>query len=170
MKLVPPSVDLRHLLVDLVNLLSLYPSEDLSRDKGLVPMLDLIEETINHNVMPHLAPGYVFRFTGINTEDEEKKVKFLNEQKGITYREWRKAMGLDEEPENYAPNDLWVDAPADPNAQKIWMMARGLGLPQPAENDEGKEEKSAKSELKSIPGGKKNGTKPETTEKSWAAY
>lgn len=141
---------------------------DLSRDKGLVPMLDLIEETNNHNIMPHLAPGYVFRFTGINTADEEKKVKFLNDQKGITYREYRKALGLDEEPENYDKNDL--GAPTDPNAQKIWMMARGLGLPQPAQNNDDEEEENAKPELKSIPGGKKTEAKLETTDKSWAAY
>lgn len=110
---------------------------DLSRDKGLLPILDMLEVAMNEHIMPKLAPGYIMRFTGINTEDEEKKATYLNGQRGITYREWRKAMGLDEEPEKYDQKDLWVDAPTDPAAQKIWMAARGLGQPQaPGGSDE----------------------------------
>lgn len=133
---------------------------DLSRDKGLVPLLDLFEETINRHIMPHLAPGYVFRFTGINAEDEVKKSDYLNKQRGITYREWRKAMGLDEEPDGYKPEDKWIDAPMDPDAQKIFMAVNGLGQPQQEQGED-------KPGLKVLPGGKKE---EEAVAKSWTAY
>ncbi|MFX4303001.1 phage portal protein [Alicyclobacillus tolerans] len=102
---------------------------DLSRDKGLIPFLDMIEQGINEFLMTKIAPGYVFRFTGINAEDEMQKVKFLNEQMAggaITVREWRKAMGLDEAPPG-TPNDAkWLDAPANPALLQIWMQENGI--------------------------------------------
>ena len=145
---------------------------DLSRDKGLLPLLDLIENVINTHLMPKLAPGYVFRLTGINAEDETAKVKYLNEQKGITYREWRMAMGLDEEPKGYKEEDAWLDAPLDEAAQKLLMAARGLGQPQAAEGEQDGDKSGAG--LKVLPGGQKGAQKPQEHEdeaaKSWAAY
>ena len=145
---------------------------DLSRDKGLLPLLDLIENVINTHLMPKLAPGYVFRLTGINAEDETEKVKFLNEQKGITYREWRKAMGLDEMPQGYKDGDAWLDAPLDEAAQKLLMASRGLGQPQAAEGAQEGDKNAAG--LKVLPDGQKDVQKPQEREdeaaKSWAAY
>ena len=143
---------------------------DLSRDKGLLPLLDLVELTINEQIMPHLAPGYVFRFTGINAEDEKAKVDFLNEQKGITYREWRKAMGLDEIPEG-GQYTKWLDAPLDPFAQQIWLAESGIGAPVMSEGGEDEQtpakqgEGTQKANMKPIQMKKPKLVKP--MQKSW---
>lgn len=101
---------------------------DLSRDKGLVPILNWMERMINQFIMPRLAPGYAFRWTGINAEDEGAKTKLLNSQGkegALTYREWRKAMGLDDVPPG-AQEGKWLDAPMNPAALQIWMQEQGI--------------------------------------------
>lgn len=101
---------------------------DLSRDRGLLPAVDWLERNINRSLMPHLAPGYEFRFVGINAEDEDRKVAYLNQQVqigGLTLREWRKAMGLAEVPPG-SDDGPWLDAPLNPGALQVWMQARGM--------------------------------------------
>ncbi len=102
---------------------------DLSRDRGLLPACDWLERNINRSIMPHVAPGYQFRLTGINTEDEQQKVAYLNAQVqigGLTLREWRKAMGLEEIPPG-SQDGGWLDAPLNPAALQVWMQERGMG-------------------------------------------
>ncbi len=117
---------------------------DLSKDKGLVPILTHIERMINKHIMPVLAPGYAFRWTGINAEDEKAKTDLLNKQGkegAITYREWRKAQGLDEAPPGTPDDAKWLDAPMNPGAQQIWMQENGMQSQQPAgEKPEQKDE------------------------------
>ncbi len=106
---------------------------DLSRDKGLIPLLDMIEQGINEYLMPHIAPGYVFRLTGINAEDEMQKVKYLNEQMAggaLTAREWRISLGLDEAPPGTPPDAKWLDAPANPGLLQVWMQENGMNAQQ----------------------------------------
>ena len=101
---------------------------DLSRDRGLLPAVDWLERNINRTLMPHVAPGYEFRITGINAEDEAAKVRYLNAQLqagGLTLREWRKAMGLAEVPPQ-AQDGAWLDAPLNPQALQVWMQERGM--------------------------------------------
>ncbi len=101
---------------------------DLSRDRGLLPAVDWLERNINRAIMPHVAPGYEFRFVGINAEDEQQKVAYLNTQiqvGGITLREWRKAMGLEPVPP-HAQDGAWLDAPLNPLALQVWMQERGM--------------------------------------------
>lgn len=110
---------------------------DLSRDKGLLPLLDLTQLHINRHLMPVLAPGYIFRWTGLDVENERARVEYLNTQLiggALTAREWRRAMGLDEVPPGVEANAVWLDAPANPHLVAIWqaeMAQRGL-LPPPA--------------------------------------
>ena len=106
---------------------------DLSRDKGLLPILDWLERYINRFILPRVASGYYFRWTGINAEDEAKKVDLLNKQAkegAITAREWRRAQGLDEVPPN-AEAGKWLDAPMNPTLLQIWSQENGVQQPGP---------------------------------------
>lgn len=150
---------------------------DLSKDKGLVPLVDLFEEMLNRHVMPHLAPGYVVRFTGIDAEDEDAKVDFLNKQMAggaLTAREWRKAMGLEEEPPGTDKNQKWLDAPANPQLLQVWMQENGM-QPGP-KNDENAPQGSAtgKAGVKVPDADSKpsrgHSERQEETAKSWASY
>ncbi len=101
---------------------------DLSRDRGLVPLLQWFETIINRFLMPKLAPGYIFRWTGINAEDEMQKVQYLTAQTqagGLTLREWRRAMGLSDVPPG-AKDGKWLDAPLNPQALQVWMQENGM--------------------------------------------
>lgn len=102
---------------------------DLSQDKGLLPIMSWLERMINRYIMPALAPGYAFRWTGINTEDENKKTDILNKQGkegGITYREWRLGQGMDESPPGVDKKARWLDAPMNVNALQVWMQENGM--------------------------------------------
>ncbi len=101
---------------------------DLSRDRGLVPLMQWYETIFNRHLLPRLAPGYLFRWTGINAEDERQKVDYLNSQLeagGIVVAEWRKAMGLDEVPPG-AKDGKWLHAPLNPQALQVWMQENGM--------------------------------------------
>lgn len=110
----------------------------LSRAKGLIPLLAWIERTINRFMMPSLAPGYEFRWLGAGAEDEDAKVATANKkgkEGAITYREWRKELGLDEVPEGVDPNAKWLDAPMNPNALQVWMAENGVNYSNAASTD-----------------------------------
>ena len=140
---------------------------DLSRDKGLLPILDLFEEMLNHHIMPYLAPGYVVRFTGINAEDEEAKVKYLNLQMAggaLTGREWRKAMGLEESPPGTEKAQKWLDAPANPQLLQVWVQENGM-QPQQAGAPGEESGKPPKPKMAA-----QTGENDDAVDKSWAAY
>ncbi len=112
---------------------------DLSRDKGLLPLLDLYETRINKEIVSRIAPGYIFRFTGVNAEDEEAKAKYLSgqlQQGALTAREWRKAMGLEEVPPGTEGNQKWLDAPGNPQLLQVWMQENGMQPKAPSPGDE----------------------------------
>ncbi len=140
---------------------------DLSRDKGLIPLLDMLETMLNRHIMPHLAPGYVARFTGINAEDESAKVDFLNKQLkegALTPREWRKAMGLDEAPPGTDKAQQWLDAPGNPNLIPVWQAENGM-QPTPNAGQAPGEPGEGRPALRGVPGGK-----AAAVAKSWAEY
>ena len=101
---------------------------DLSKDKGLIPLLQWFETTFNDYVMPRLAPGYLFRWVGIETEDETKKIDYLNKQMregALTPREWRRAMGLSEVPPNFDhENEVILDLFLNPQAIQVWSTLK----------------------------------------------
>lgn len=106
---------------------------DLSRSKGLIPILSWLERMINRFMMPNLAPGYRFRWTGAGSEDEKTLISTANskgKEGGITYREWRKEVGLDEVPFGCKGDEKWLDCPMNPNAQQIWMQENDIGYSQ----------------------------------------
>ena len=122
---------------------------DLSRDRGLVPAVDWLERMINRHMMPHLAPGYIVRMTGIHAEDEEQKLQFLAGQleSGIlTIREARKAMGLEEVPPG-TEEGKWLDVPLNQQALQVWMQENGMG---PAQQQAGLQGMSQAQRLQAV--------------------
>lgn len=111
---------------------------DLSRNKGLIPILSWIERSINRFMMPRLAPGYKFQWTNIGTEDEATKVKTTNakgKEGAITVRQWYIEMGYDEVPPNVPKDAKWLDAPMNPNLLQVWMAENGVNYSNNASTD-----------------------------------
>lgn len=73
-----------------------------SKDKGLRPLLNMIETKINKYLISQLAPDYEFVFVGLDPEDESSLVdldtKKLNSYMGI--KEIRRMRGLPDMPED----------------------------------------------------------------------
>lgn len=67
-----------------------------SRDKGLEPLLNYIEDFMNNEIMRYLDSNYMFRFTIGDTEEAIKQQDLLAKklQTGMTLDESREAQGL----------------------------------------------------------------------------
>lgn len=73
-------------------------TSQLSKDKGLAPIMNFLEDVINRNVMPYLEGGkYAFRFVGDSTEAELKSLEILSKETEVykTINEARAEKGLD---------------------------------------------------------------------------
>lgn len=73
-------------------------TSQLSKDRGLSPILHFIEDVVNRNIMPHLCGGkYLFRFTGDSLEKEIQQVELLMKEVETykTLNEARAEKGLD---------------------------------------------------------------------------
>lgn len=68
-----------------------------SQNKGLLPLLMFIEDTINKYIMPEFSDEYLFQFVGGDIAMQLEKIKVLAEQAKIalTFNEARKALGLE---------------------------------------------------------------------------
>jgi hypothetical protein len=96
-----------------------------SKDRGLVPLLRFFENYINSNIIYRIDPRYVFEFTGVEPEDEDKRLERENKAGGlyISVNEIRAKRDLKpfpklEEIENY------FDLPADATTRQIWMQLK----------------------------------------------
>lgn len=73
-------------------------TSQLSKDKGLSPILQFIEDVMNKNIMPRLGGGkYLFRFTGDSIDRELQQVELLLKELESfkTLNEARKERGLE---------------------------------------------------------------------------
>lgn len=73
-------------------------TSQLSKDKGLSPIMNFLEDVINRNIMPYLEGGkYSFRFVGDSTEAELKSLEILSKETEVykTINEARAEKGLD---------------------------------------------------------------------------
>lgn len=73
-------------------------TSQLSKDKGLSPIMNFLEDVINRNIMPYLEGGkYAFRFVGDSTEAELKSLEILSKETEVykTINEARAEKGLD---------------------------------------------------------------------------
>lgn len=69
-----------------------------SREKGLVPLLGFVENTINHYIVSTFNNKYTFEFVGINEKSEEQQLANDRDKVGnyMTVNELRQEKGLDE--------------------------------------------------------------------------
>lgn len=67
-----------------------------SKDKGLLPLLDFIQDFINDHILIDYAPQYRFMFTLGDDKNEVQHEQLMQakENNGMTVNEWRKQEGL----------------------------------------------------------------------------
>lgn len=80
-----------------------------SRDKGLRPLLRSHEVWINKWIVNALDPDFQIRFVGLDEDTEVNEIDLLGKkvEKGMGFREYRKAVGL---PEELAKGDFPLNA------------------------------------------------------------
>lgn len=68
-----------------------------SQNKGLLPLLMFIEDTINKHIMPAFGDEYLFQFVGGDIATQLEKIRILSEEAkiGRTTNEVREALGLE---------------------------------------------------------------------------
>lgn len=84
-----------------------------SKDKGLRPLLAWIEDLMTDYICASFSDKYVFRFTGLDTRDQEKSHELR--KMTATINEIRADLG-DEKIE-----ESWGEAPANPVLVQVWQ-------------------------------------------------
>lgn len=84
-----------------------------SKDKGLRPLLAYFENKFSDFVVSEFSDKYVFRWTGLDEEDE--KQKFERQKLILTVNEMRANDGLDK------IEDAWGEAPLNPSLIGAWQ-------------------------------------------------
>jgi hypothetical protein len=90
-----------------------------SSDKGLRPLLSYCEDTFSDFIVADFSDKYVFRFTGLDEEDE--KQKFERQKLVLTVNEMRAQDGLEPITED------WGDAPLNPSLLSAWQAEHQQG-------------------------------------------
>lgn len=77
----------------------------LSQNKGLLPLLEFIESTINQNIISEFSNKYRFQFVGGDSSAEMQKIRILAEKTEfvMTINEAREELGLDPIPGGDVP-------------------------------------------------------------------
>lgn len=111
---------------------------NISKEKGLKPILDFIERIINDYILSHVDPDYYFSFT-LGSEDELNKATLLNTQlkNGLTINEARKSMGY--EPLSGELSSLVNEIPGDASA-----LMQYLALQSKFDSESNKQQQAAK--------------------------
>lgn len=84
-----------------------------SKDKGLRPLLSYFEDTFSDFIVADFSDKYVFRFAGLDEEDE--KQKFEREKLTLTVNEMRAQDNLPK------ITQQWGDAPLNPSLIGAWQ-------------------------------------------------
>lgn len=90
-----------------------------SKDKGLRPLLSYFENMFSDFVVADFDPKYVFRFTGLDEEDE--KQQFERKKLIMTVNEMRAQDSMD------AIKEAWGDAPLNPSLISAWQAEQQAG-------------------------------------------
>lgn len=134
---------------------SLKTKVDMSRDKGLKPVLDFIERIVNDYLLPYVknSDGYHFVFT-LGNEDEKNKADLIAVQlkNGLTINEAREQMGY--KPLTGELEDLVNQIPGDASALMQYLAISGKFDPE--SNESMQNEKSTQRPYKKLPNGDKN--------------
>lgn len=108
-----------------------------SKDKGLRPLLSYFENLFSDFIVSEFSDKYVFRFTGLDEEDEQRQ--FERKKLTMTWNEMRAEDGLDKIPGKLG------DAPMNPSLIGVWQaenqaQEQDFGQPgqggQPGEGDD----------------------------------
>lgn len=84
-----------------------------SKDSGLIPLLTYLENIFSDFIIQDFSEQYVFRWTGLNEEDEEKRHELR--KLVLKVNEIRAQEGYDPVTES------WGDAPANPSLLSAWQ-------------------------------------------------
>lgn len=90
-----------------------------SKDKGFLPLLNYFENTLSDFVVADFSDKYVFRFTGLDDEDE--KQQFERNKLILTVNEMRAQDSLP------AIKEAWGDAPLNPSLMGAWQAEQQAG-------------------------------------------
>ena len=91
---------------------------DFSTSKGLAPLMQWLADEINHHVIEQTWPDFRLAWSGINLEEEEKKLQLRKTKIDAalaTVNEQRAEMDL-------PAFDEWGDVPAHPILFQAWMQ------------------------------------------------
>ena len=102
-----------------------------SKDKGLRPILAYYENIFSEYVLAELGDSYVFRWTGVDADDQDKR----HELKKLTMsvNEMRAELGLEKQ------DASWGDAPLNPSLIGPWQQEQQAAN-QPAPDMDGQEQ------------------------------
>lgn len=84
-----------------------------SKDKGLRPLLSYFEETYSDFIVASMSEDYVFRYTGLDDEDDDRV--FETKKLLFTVNEWRAEMDMPKITEQ------WGEAPINPSLLSAWQ-------------------------------------------------
>lgn len=90
-----------------------------SKDKGLRPLLSYFEDTLSDFIVADFSDKYVFRFTGLDEEDE--KQKFERNKLILKVNEMRAQDNLP------AITEAWGEAPLNPSLIGAWQAEQEAG-------------------------------------------
>jgi hypothetical protein len=90
-----------------------------SKDKGLRPLLSYCEDTFSDFIVADFSDKYVFRFTGLDEEDE--KQAFERNKLILTVNEMRAQDSLE------PITEAWGDAPLNPSLISAWQAEQQQG-------------------------------------------
>jgi hypothetical protein len=106
-----------------------------SKDKGLRPLLTYYENLFSDYIVQEFSPDYVFRFTGLDPEDDKARQEMR--KLVLTVDEIRAQESYDPWP---VKGSKMGDAPVNPALLGVWQMEQGMA-PQPG--DEGGDQPGA---------------------------
>jgi hypothetical protein len=100
-----------------------------ANDKGLVPLLNFVEDIYSDFILQPFSPQYRLTFKGLDDEDEDKR--WERQKLSLTWNEVRAVDSMD-------PIDGPLgDAPMNPTLIGIWAQESGVGQPEEPEEDFG---------------------------------
>lgn len=92
-----------------------------ANDKGLVPLLGFFEDVISDYVLNPFSPQYMFRFKGLDDEDQQQR--WERQKLSLTWNEMRSIDGMD------PIEGPLGDAPLNQVLTGLWAQAEGIGQP-----------------------------------------
>lgn len=130
---------------------------EYSKDKGLKPLLKVIQKNIDKYIVSELNPNYEFVFTGVDIEDEDKKI-----DRDVKKLQWG-MVAMQDKFREYAGREFNPDKDIILNSvylqQKMQQMYGGGGMNQKLDEEIGGKEYGARAPFEEEEAGGKNSEK-----------